>query len=88
MFYQQPWSFNKSLVVMKDFDGHNTPKSIEISWCPFWVQIHGIPLRKMNEKVAQAIGKSIVEVLDNGGEKAAWGRYLRVRILINVHKAL
>ena len=75
---------------MGDFDEHNTPDSVELSWCPFSVQIYGIPLGMMNEKVAYASGRSIGNVIevDNGGDKIAWGRCLRVRILINVHKAL
>ena len=28
---QQPWSFNKALLVMKEFDGKNTADSIEMS---------------------------------------------------------
>ena len=28
---QQPWSFNKALLVMKEFDGKNTADSIELS---------------------------------------------------------
>ena len=44
----------------------------------------------MNNKIALVIGKSIEEVLeiDSGRDRVAWGRFLRVRVLINVHKAL
>ena len=74
MLNQQPWSFNKSLVVMRDFDWHSTLDFVEMSWCPFWVKIHGIPLGMMHEKVAYAIGRSIGEVIevDNGGDKTTW----------------
>ena len=44
----------------------------------------------MNENVVKAIGSSIEQVLeiDKGGNKVVWGRYLQVRVLINVHTAL
>ena len=90
VLFQQPWSFNKALMVIREFDGKYTADSIELSWCPFWVQIHGIPLGMMNENVARAIGSFIRQILviDKGGDKVVWGHYLRVRILINVMKPL
>ena len=54
------------------------------------MQIHDIPLGMMNDNVAKAIGSFIGQVLeiDKGGNKVAWGCYLRVRVLINVYMAL
>ena len=71
VLFQQPWSFNKALMVIREFDGKYTVDSIELSWCPFWVQIHGIPLGMMNENVARAIGSFIRQILeiDKGGDK-------------------
>ena len=47
---KQPWSFNKSLLILKEFDGLSKPDEVKMEWCSFWVQIHGLPLGMMNEK--------------------------------------
>jgi len=33
----RPWSYEKQLVLMQEFDGKQTPKEIELKWSPFWV---------------------------------------------------
>ncbi|OMO67823.1 reverse transcriptase [Corchorus capsularis] len=65
-------------------------ESIELDWCSFWVQIHGLPLACMNESTGISIGKNIeiVEEVDKCGEKIAWGKCLRVRINMNVLRPL
>ncbi|XWS54024.1 hypothetical protein CRYUN_Cryun10bG0052500 [Craigia yunnanensis] len=67
---QQPWMFNKSLVLFRDFYGFSSPETICMDWCLFWVQIHGLPLGLMNEKIIIAVGKMIGQVLkmDADGE--------------------
>ena len=37
VLFRQPWSFNKSLIVLKDFDGLFSPNDVNMDWCPFWV---------------------------------------------------
>ena len=75
---------------MEDFDGFSTPERIRIEYCPFWAQIHGLPLGMMNEKIAMAVGSSIEKVLEaeNEGDSSLWGRCLRVRVNVNIHNAL
>ncbi|XVF32015.1 hypothetical protein REPUB_Repub17cG0045000 [Reevesia pubescens] len=58
--------------------------------CTFWIQIHGLPIGLMNENVGIVLGDSLgdveeVEILE---DKFAWGRYMRVRVRINIHKPL
>ena len=47
---QQPWSFNKALVVFQDFDGVVSLKGLKLDWYPLWIQIHGLPLGMMNAR--------------------------------------
>ena len=32
-----PWSYEKQLVLIQDFEGELTPKEIELKWSPFWI---------------------------------------------------
>lgn len=49
-FLRQPWSFNKSLIVFKEFDGLSVLESINMNRSPFWIQVHGLPLGIMNTR--------------------------------------
>ena len=35
-----------------------------MDWCQFWVQIHGLPLGMMNEKIGIVLGEAFGEVLE------------------------
>ena len=37
------WSFNKSLLVLKDFDGLSKLDVVNMERCTFWVKVHGFP---------------------------------------------
>lgn len=32
-----PWSYEKQLVLLQEFEGERVPKDITIKWTPFWV---------------------------------------------------
>ena len=57
VFQKQPWFFNKSLIVLNEFDGHTQPDNVNMKWCIFNVQIHGLPLDLMNEKIGVVLGE-------------------------------
>ena len=38
-----PWSYEKQLVLIQEFEGRLTPKEIKVKWAQFWVQIYTIP---------------------------------------------
>ena len=59
-----PWSYDKQLVLIQDFDGKLTPKEIEIKWAPFWVQIFNLPLNCRTKEIGWAIGAKLGEVLE------------------------
>ncbi|XVE84740.1 hypothetical protein DITRI_Ditri17bG0037100 [Diplodiscus trichospermus] len=61
---QQLWYFNRALLLITEFDALTLPSKIDLKTYDFWMQVHGLPLGMMNEKVGIVIGKSIGEVLE------------------------
>nr|POE67398.1 hypothetical protein CFP56_43642 [Quercus suber] len=85
-----PWSYDKQLVLIQDFDGKLTPREIEIKWAPFWVQIYNLPLNCRTKGIGGAIGAKLGEVLEVDVQDSGvqWGRCLRVRVRLDVTKRL
>ena len=61
-----------------------------MDWCPFRVQIHGLPLGVMNEKIGVLFGDALrdVEEVETDDAQIAWEKHLIVRVSINVMKPL
>ena len=53
---RQPWSFNKSVIVLNEFDGLFSLDDVNMKWYPFWIQIHGLPLGLMNKNIEIILG--------------------------------
>lgn len=86
----RPWSFDRHILVLKDFDGSIPPSQMQFSHSPFWIQVHDMPLLCMNKAVGSKIGESLGELedVDVAGDGDGWGRCLRLRISIDLHKPL
>jgi hypothetical protein len=56
----------------------------------FWVQLHNLPVFSMKRKVAIAIGSYIGKVLPSPTqeEEAGNGKYMRVRVRVDITKPL
>ena len=85
-----PWSYEKQLVIIQEFEGELTLKEIDLKWVPFWVQIYNLPLKSKTRETGWVIGSSLgsvlqVDVPDSGVQ---WGRCLRVRVHIDVTRRL
>ena len=48
-----PWSFDKHLVVIQWYDRGGPIRVISFDKIPVWVQVHDIPVRFLNRKVAE-----------------------------------
>lgn len=57
VFLQQPWSFNKAILVLADLNGVENIDESLFERCPFWVQLHGVPAGFKYGKGWQITGK-------------------------------
>lgn len=85
-----PWSSEKQLVIIQDFEGELTPKELDRKWVPFWIQIYNLPLKSRTKEIGWAIGSSLGSVLDMDMPDSGvqWGKCLRVRVRIDVTRHL
>ncbi|OMO50310.1 hypothetical protein CCACVL1_30518 [Corchorus capsularis] len=81
----QPWSFNRSLLVLREFDGLQTPEEVNFEICPVWMRVFKLPILMMTDKVGVAIGSVIGDVLEVDKSNS---RYLRIRVRFNVNNPL
>nr|POE66312.1 uncharacterized protein CFP56_75139 [Quercus suber] len=87
---QGPWSFDKYLIrpyKPKDDESADDAMFLHTS---LWVQIHNLPLRRMTRENAEVIGNTlgIVEQVDVSTNGECRGRYIRVRVHINIDQPL
>lgn len=67
----RPWTYEKSLILLMEFEGEQVPKDISLWQSPFWVQTHNLPLKSKTRETGQVIGTSLgdfmdVDVLESG----------------------
>lgn len=86
----RPWSFDRQLVVIQEFDGLTPPSQMQLNQSVFWIQIHDMPLLCMTKSVGTKIGESLgkLEGIDVAKDGAGWGKCLRIRVRIDVTKPL
>ena len=59
----EPWSFDKHLMVLQRCDKDTPVEDLMFNCTSFWVQVHDIPIRFMNQKVAEGICSTIGTVI-------------------------
>ena len=52
----EPWSYEKYLVFFQRVEADTSRTEMECRWCSLWVQIHNLPVRRMNHEYASALG--------------------------------
>ena len=58
------WTYEKQLILMKEFVGEQVPKEISLWQSPFWIQIHNLPLNNRTRETGWAIGSKLGEVME------------------------
>lgn len=85
-----PWHFDKSLILVKEFEGQQHVTTIDMNESSFWVRIFDLPLIACNAYVGNLVGEALggVEEVDIEYGEVEWGEYTRIRICLNITKPL
>lgn len=85
----EPWSFDKHLVLFRRLEGARYVRSLNFTSINFWVQLHGLPMNRLDISMGIQIGKTTGIVSPHGREaKMIAGDFLRVRVEVDVSKPL
>lgn len=87
---QSPWTFDKKLIQTIRFEADMQPTAVKFTHSAFWIRVYNLPILSMVHEVGEDIGNNIgplveVDVPENG---IGWGRFLRIRVEIDVTKPL
>ncbi|KAM7462242.1 hypothetical protein LguiA_030363 [Lonicera macranthoides] len=85
-----PWTFDQQLFVFTLLDQDTNPHEAVLNYADFWVQVHNLSARLMSEQVVTAIGNFIGQFIsfDPKNFDELWKSYLRIRVRVDVSKAL
>lgn len=69
-----PWSLDKQLVLVKEFDGRQQVHQNYVTKAPFWIQIYDLPLMAQNEYISKLTGSFLgkAEEVDLVRGEMAW----------------
>uniref|UniRef100_A0A2N9FFZ2 Reverse transcriptase domain-containing protein n=1 Tax=Fagus sylvatica TaxID=28930 RepID=A0A2N9FFZ2_FAGSY len=86
----EPWAYDKYLVILQRIEEDEAIEEVTFTDTSFWVQLHGIPVRRMNHEVAAILGSSLGKIARvTGGETSVDdGQAMRIRVSIDITKPL
>ncbi|KAF3952002.1 hypothetical protein CMV_022403 [Castanea mollissima] len=87
---QGPWTFDKYLIGLYKPGAKESVDDANFDTASFWIQIHDLPLCRMNRTNVATIGNTLgtVEQVDASPTGECRGRCLRVRVNINITQPL
>ena len=90
LMMQGLWIFDKYLIGLNKPLGDESVEDATFDRASFWVQMLNPPLCRMNTATAEAIGSTlgIVEQVDASTTGGCRGRFLRVRIQLDINQPL
>ncbi|KAI8018869.1 Uncharacterized protein LOK49_LG04G00419 [Camellia lanceoleosa] len=87
----RPWSIMGSLLVLQTLSSNQTFEEVDFTWCPFWVQAHGLPIQNMTKQNGNIIGNRLGKVLSVEAPQDGLllhRSFLRIRVEINTQHPL
>lgn len=85
----QPWSFDKYLVVVMRHEKDVPLRSLSFNMVMLWVQVHDIPIQYMTTEVAEKLCDIIKEVVRSIGVETEEGScFMRVRVKVDIAEPL
>lgn len=85
-----PWHFNNYLIVMEEPSGLGEVSDLKLNKATFWVQFYNLLVYCMNKEVVLFLGRQVgvVEEIDADEAGHCVGKYVRMRIKVDVSKPL
>ncbi|KAL9448069.1 hypothetical protein AB3S75_015523 [Citrus x aurantiifolia] len=85
-----PWHFDRALIALVEPSGIGEVTKQSFTHVSFWVQLYNVPIMCMNEETIKEIGEEIGKVEEVGTNAAGecFGKFIRIRILVDVTKPL
>ncbi|KAL5744815.1 hypothetical protein ACOSQ2_027931 [Xanthoceras sorbifolium] len=85
-----PWCFDKFLIVLREVQGVGRISVLDFNFVPLWVQLYNLPIVGISKEMGIFLGGLIGKVvdIDVGSNGSCIGRFIRVRVLVEVSKAL
>ena len=81
----EPWSFDKHLVVMSQYENESSLEDIHFEKTKLWVQVHGILIKYMTIEAVKKICSVLGEVLAPKDPKIYdGGHFIRVQVSIDL----
>ncbi|KFK24156.1 hypothetical protein AALP_AAs42246U000100 [Arabis alpina] len=85
-----PWAFNDRMLVLQRWNP--SMDDLMLNFIPFWVQIRGIPLQYLDERVIRYVGERLnegeVDLVDYNPDVIAPVEFVRVQLTWNVDRPL
>lgn len=71
-----PWSYNNDLVILQQCKKDKNPEQYEFTHTEMWIQLHGLLVDYLTEKIALKITKELGEpAFIPPGESSKWSKY-------------
>lgn len=84
----RPWCFDNMLILLKEADGDEQPDQVNLFQSPFWVRIKNLPFNSRSDEIIRALVGNMGEILEIEEDILGFGKYRRVKVMLDVTKPL